>query len=161
MHKADKKSLPSHSVHSFGGWVIDKVNKLYSRLEGGECCGETHGQMRGTFFLFSCWPCSLPLFSSSYFFFLLAFCLPPPPKSSPPLIPSNPSLLTPALRAHPSLPSSLDSGFSSSCSGKSPFSSRCIVAPELRHIPGAAHPALGAGEAGMHCRNSASERKSS
>ena len=49
---------------------------------------------------------SLPCIFCFFFFFLLGFCLPPPPKSSPPLIPSNPSLLTPALLSHPSLPPS-------------------------------------------------------
>ena len=104
-----KSPCPPRASILLGGWVIDKVNKLYGRLEGGEYYGEIHGQVRGPFILFSCLPCSMPLFSSSnfhYLFFLLGFSCLPSPKSSPPLIPSYPSFLTPALLSHPSPPPS-------------------------------------------------------
>lgn len=107
MHKADKKSLPSQSVHSFGGWVIDTKYINYMVGQVVSAMGKTRSN-EGPLFSFSRLPCSVPLFSSPYFhfffFFLLGFCLPPPPKSSPLLIPSNLSFLTPALLSHPSLP---------------------------------------------------------
>ena len=112
-----KSPCPPRASILLGGWVIDKVNKLYGRLEGGEYYGEIHGQVRGPFILFSCLPCSMPLFSSSNFLFYFFFCWASPaflllsplhlsflhiPPSSP-----QPSFLTPP-RPLPSSPQSTD-----------------------------------------------------
>lgn len=79
MHKAETKKVPAlPECPFFGGWVIDTVNKLYGRLEGGECYGKTQPN-EGPLFLF--FPlavfCASVLFPRIFIFFFagLAFLL--------------------------------------------------------------------------------------